>query len=323
MVAKMQKPNLVGVHAFVKVVQEGGLAGASLSLGVPSSTVSRRIARLEADLGSALFYRGGRQLRVTPAGRKLFEETAASIEKVENAFRNSKHELEELKGVVRITSPLDFAQFILVPQLQEFSKEYPEIVFELDATSRFVDIAEEGFDFALRVGSSGGDHDLIARQLGLTKLQIVANRQILEEITTLDDLQKFPIAALGTEPARQTIELVDEYSGDLVRVPITPRFVTSDYSTLAAFVSQGPCIGVIPSFMMKNESMADRARVHFSNYYVPSKRISLIYPSRSQSKRSKILVEYLYHSLKEALSDASILVSKNITGPSEQSHSEC
>ena len=150
---------------FARVVDEGSFSRAADRLGYPKSTVSRRVAALEAQLGEQLLRRTTRKLTVTDFGRAVLEHAHHVAEDVAAAESLAQHRQVQPSGRLRVTMPADMANLVLAPTLAEFVLNYPLVTLELDLSSRFVDLIAENFDVAVRMGELRDDATLAARRL--------------------------------------------------------------------------------------------------------------------------------------------------------------
>src|SRR5689334_11955800 len=149
---------------FVRVVEEESFTAAAAALGVPTSSASRSVARLEADLGVRLLNRTTRKLSLTDGGRQFFQRMQAVIAETEEATQEAAGFAREPRGPVRVTVPPDLALPAIVKRIVE---RYPGVVLELVVTSRRVDLVEEGIDLALR-GGNLPDSSLVSRKIADT-----------------------------------------------------------------------------------------------------------------------------------------------------------
>jgi len=150
---------------FGRVVDEGSFSRAAERLGLPKSTVSRRVAALEAHLGERLLLRTTRKLTVTDFGRAVLTHAHHVAEDVEAADSLAQHRQSEPSGRLRITMPNDMANLVMAPFLAEFVLRYPRISLEVDLSARFVDLVAENFDVAIRIGDLRDDATLAARKV--------------------------------------------------------------------------------------------------------------------------------------------------------------
>lgn len=157
-------PSLDDLMLFHAVATTGSFTKASLQLDLPKSTVSRRLSDLEKRVGTRLLVRTTRRVELTEAGERLL----VQCEKIAEEVARTSTLLEELdatpSGKLRISLPLDFAMYILAPQLGEFTRLYPGIQLDFDLSQRPVDLIAERFDLTIRMGVLP-DSSLVARRL--------------------------------------------------------------------------------------------------------------------------------------------------------------
>nr|WP_283099764.1 LysR family transcriptional regulator [Pseudomonas sp. MWU12-2037] len=177
---------------FVEVVKAKGFRGAAEVLGMPNSTLSRRISALEKAIGLRLLHRTTRKVEVTEAGQIYFERCKRIVDEARLAHEQLGEMLAQPSGVLRVSFPVDFAVTYLSPLIAEFAELYPGISFDFDLTSRRVDLVSEPFDVAIRIGESE-DSQLIARPLITLVPYLYASPRYLEvsgEPRTPSDLER-------------------------------------------------------------------------------------------------------------------------------------
>ena len=149
---------------FVEVVKAKGFRRAADALGIPSSTVSRRISALEKAIGLRLLHRTTRKVELTEAGQIYFDRCRRIVDEARLAHEQLEDMLDQPTGVLRASLPVDLALTYLAPLIVEFSRLYPGIRFDFDLTPRRVDLVSEPFDIAIRTGLPDSPN-LIARLL--------------------------------------------------------------------------------------------------------------------------------------------------------------
>lgn len=150
---------------FARVAETGSFSRGAERMGLPKSTVSRRIAGLEAQLGERLFLRSTRKLTLTEFGESLLDHARRLTEEVDAAGALAQHRQAEPSGRLRVSMPNDFAEILLPRMLADFVQRYPDVVLDLDLSPRRVDLLGEGFDLAIRMGSLSDDATLVARKV--------------------------------------------------------------------------------------------------------------------------------------------------------------
>jgi DNA-binding transcriptional LysR family regulator len=162
------------IAIFSCVAEEGSLTGASKRLGLPKSTVSRKLSALEERLRTRLLHRSPQRVDLTEAGRVLYAEARSALVQMGEAAERVRDYGESLLGKVRVAAPTDFGVAVLGPHLLAFARRYPQVSLELDLSDKKVDLTRKGFDFAVRIGAVG-EPSLVARRVGSINGYLVAS----------------------------------------------------------------------------------------------------------------------------------------------------
>lgn len=166
---------------FARVVEAGSFSRAAERMGLPKSTVSRRVAGLEAALGERLLLRTTRKLSVTDFGHSVLEHAHQVVAEVEATGALAQHRQTEPSGRLRVSMPGDLATVVLKQMLADFIARYPAISLELDLTPRRVDLIGENFDVAIRMGDLPDDASLAARRLAVFSVGLYAAPAYLQK----------------------------------------------------------------------------------------------------------------------------------------------
>lgn len=164
---------LTGLEVFAKVAASGSFSAAGRAMGLSQTMVTKHIAALEARLGVRLFHRTTRRLSITEAGRNYLEASARVLADLEAADGAVAADWVEPRGVLRINAPVSFGARQIAPLLCEFARRHPLVTVELGLNDRLVDLAEEGWDLAIRIGSLS-DSSLIARRIVACRVVVCA-----------------------------------------------------------------------------------------------------------------------------------------------------
>lgn len=159
---------------FVEVAKSMSFRRAAETLGMPNSTLSRRISALEKAIGLRLMHRTTRKLELTEAGLIYFERCKRIVDEARLAHEELGGILANPTGVLRVSLPVDFATSYLAPLIADFARTYPGISFDFDLTPRRVNLVAEPFDIAIRMGGSP-DSGLISRLLATLNTQLYAS----------------------------------------------------------------------------------------------------------------------------------------------------
>lgn len=240
--------NLNDFAIFVRVVEHGGFAAAARALRAPKSTLSKRVAELEASLGVRLLERTSRRFVVTEAGRDFHRHAAAMLIEAENARSVVLGRLAEPGGTVRLTASLPTAQLFLAGMLPDLVRRWPKLRLMVNATDRFVDLVRDGFDLGIRDHFAPlEDSDLVQRTLQYQPSVLVAAPRYLErhgtpdeptELAAHDGLLSGPLDA----PCRLT-----HVRGRTAELSIQPRLFADERLVLLEAASAALGIACLPS----------------------------------------------------------------------------
>lgn len=161
----MEQSDANDLLIFARVVEAGSFSRAAERLGLPKSTVSRRIAGLEDRLGERLLLRTTRRLAITDFGQQLLEHARQVAAEVDAVKALSEHRQARPSGRLRVSMPSDFATLLLTDMLAAFVALHPAVSLELDLSPRRVDLLGENFDLAVRMGDLPDDALLVARRI--------------------------------------------------------------------------------------------------------------------------------------------------------------
>jgi DNA-binding transcriptional LysR family regulator len=262
---------------------------------MPKSTVSYKLAALEDRLGVRLLERTTRALRLTDAGRQYHAEIAPALEALEQAERRAAELTEEPRGLLRVTLPVELGQLVMGKIVSEYLARYPNVKVELDLTDRRVDLIEEGFDLAIRVGPLE-DSTLVARRLGKPRpLKLFAARGYLERHGVPrrpEDLRDHACLAMSGSQTPTKWRFAGK-RGPL-SVEIKPRVLVNSYRLLGDYVAAGLGISFLP-WVVAAPLLSRKLVVSVLDAYLrPAVAWHAVYPSaRYLSLKVRAFVELL------------------------------
>ena len=277
---------------FARVVRAGSFTTAAAELGMPKSTVSRKVSELEERLKSRLLQRTTRKLSLTDVGRTYYDYCARIMGEIEDAERAVSSLQETPRGLLRVTAPLNVA--FLGPIVGDYLKRYPEVRIDLFCTGRQVDLVEERFDLGIRAGTLA-DSTLIARSLGSVRWFLVATPAYLKRRgrpRSPEDLNKHDCLFFGAGFDSAGVRL--ENADRSVQVALPARLMVTDMDILHAVAAAGLGIALLPAFGCVEEIRARRLERVLADWNAPTTPVNVVYPStRHLSPKVKSFVDHL------------------------------
>ena len=234
------------ITVFTQVVQTGSFTAAAKQLGMPKSTVSRKVSDLEERLNARLLQRTTRKLSLTDAGRMYFDYGVRIVNEIEAAESAVSRLQDKPRGRLRVTVGPNSS--FLADIVADFMKRNPDVQLEVLSTGRNVDLVEERFDVAIRAGTLA-DSSLVARRLGNVTWFLVATPAYLKKRRrprAPDDLKDHDCLLFGTGSA--AVELRLEHGEEAARVTVSARLLASDFDLVYAAAMAGLGIAVLPAF---------------------------------------------------------------------------
>lgn len=238
-------PNTEDLRTFVEVADAGGLSPAARRLGLSKSIVSRRLVRLEDELGVQLLARSTRGAVLTEAGATFREHAGRVTAELDNA-RDALRPEGDLTGRLRIAAPLSFGPTHIAPLVADLARRHPRLQVHASYSDRFVDLIGEGFDAAVRVGYLA-DSNLVARRVAPLRGSFVASPDYIRARGAPlqpADLAEHEALMQGTETWRVMS------GGKIVTVGVRGRFKADNGEALLAAALAGLGIAALPDFLI-------------------------------------------------------------------------
>ncbi len=269
------------LQTFAKVVELGGFARAADRLSVSTSAVSRQVAELEAQLQVRLLNRTTRKLSLTEAGQAYYERCVQLLADLEEADASVRTAAAVPKGTLRVTCGVSFGVRYLAPAIAEFCVRHPQVLFDVDLSDRTVDLVDEGFDLAVRIGNLGHS-GLVARRIGWTQAVCCASPAYITRRgapATPEDLAQHECLTYTHVPVPNVWTFADA-AGAAHAVKITPRHRANNGRVLAALAVDGMGVVFEPDFIVAPE-VRDGRLVRLLPGFEPARApIAAVYPSR-------------------------------------------
>ena len=279
---------------FTKVVETGGFTAASKALGVPKSTVSRRVAVLERRLGATLLHRTTRRVRLTDAGAAYYERCSRMIAELDAAETVISELESEPRGKLRVTAPMDMGAAVLGGLAIDFLNRYPEIDLDLVLLDRIVNLIEEGIDVAVRP-TLLGDSNVVARKIARLRVFVCASPDYVARQgapATPDELKDHPCIT-RSGPALSRSWPFRGPDGP-IDVQVSPRLAVDDYTIVRDATVAGLGVAFIPWVHCRHELESGRLVTVLDDYELRGSSIYAVYPKgRSTSAKVRAFLDFL------------------------------
>ena len=294
------------IALFVEVVKAGNFTRAAAQLDMPASTLSRRIAGLEQEIGLRLLNRTTRRVEVTDAGAAYFARCAHLVEEALIAHEDIAAAVNAIKGTLRLACPVDFAQNYLPGPLAEFTRQHPQVDVELDLSSRVVDLAAGQYDAALRLGPLP-DSNLVARHIVDLQAALYAAPGYLRDapkLATPDDLVNHACLRLRTHAGMAPWPLLptSAKARGAVVVPELPpgKYRADNTGLLRRLALAGAGITAIDTTLVAEDVAAGRLQRVLPKWRIVPVPLHLLTPSRLVPARVRTFATFLANHLNRA-----------------------
>lgn len=265
---------------LAKVVEAGSFTAAARMLGVPKATLSRKIARLEAELEARLLHRTTRRLELTALGRRYHEEVSVALARLSSAEEEIFAKQTVPSGILRIAAPVDLGATQLMEWIPEFLAAYPKIDLELVLSDDYVDLIAERIDAAFRTGRLASS-SLIARKLGIRRRVLVASRTYLERRGTpanVRELADHDAVVFGSS-LRDAVWRLHGPGGNVSEVRVRGRIASNSAGAALRATVAGLGIALLPESLVAGEIASGSIRRVLPSYGVDGGGFYLVHPS--------------------------------------------
>ncbi|MEM6639528.1 MAG: LysR family transcriptional regulator [Pseudomonadota bacterium] len=302
---------LDGLKTFVAVVDAGSFTAAADRLGKSKKLVSKYIGQLESKLQVRLLQRTTRTLSLTSAGQQYYPRCVELL----RAFDEMTAELRDddlgLTGTLRVSAPILYGESVVLPAASRFQSAHPELSVDLRFNDRYVDIAAEGFDVAIRIGKLE-DSSLVARRLGSVELIAVASKEYLDTHgipETPHDLKEH--TCVRDANMRGGLAWPFKVDGKTVRVPVNGPFSVNSASATRNLASRAVGISLCPDHVVNDDIAAGRLTRVLHNFESARFGIYAVFlDAKRQPKRVREFLNFLSDHQRQAHDEWSVLVSR-------------
>ena len=289
-------------RVFSQVVETGSFSGAAARLQLSPTAASRHVAELEAHLQTRLLNRTTRRVSLTESGRAFYERCVQLLADLEEAEQEAARAAVVPRGTIRLTTAVNFGVRNVAPAIAAFVAAHPEVRFDVSLSDRVVDLVEEGFDLAIRIGGAGSE-SLVARKLGETRLVACASPAYLASRGAPrlpEELQQHNCFTYEYGSPKDLWRFRDA-AGAECNVRVKGNLHSNNGDLLAEAAAQGAGIVLEPAFIVGPELRDGRLVALLQEFSTPAVPIYAVYPSRKHlSAKVRRFVEFLVERFRRA-----------------------
>ena len=279
---------------FARVVETKSFSEAARRLGISKSVISKQVTALEKSVGARLLNRTTRAMSLTEAGAVFYEHCARIVEELE-AAKNAVGQLHaEPRGLLRVSASVAFGTMHIAPALPDFLGMHPDVQVDMEIGDRFVDLADERFDLAIRITKEPAAN-LVARRLATVQRRICATPGYFKRHgvpRTPKDLERHNCLTYTYFNPQDPWRLRGP-DGD-ISVAASGNLRLNDDEALSEAVLKGLGIALLPTFIIGKDLQAGRLRSILADYVPPERHIWAVYlPTRHVSPKVRVFIDFL------------------------------
>jgi DNA-binding transcriptional LysR family regulator len=290
------------IRVFAQVVETGSFSAAAEKLGLSATATSRHVAGLEAHLHTRLLNRTTRRVSLTESGRAFYERGVLLLADLEEAEQEAQRAAVVPRGTIRLTTSVNFGVRHLAPAIADFLAAHTEVRLDASLSDRLVDLVEEGFDLAIRIGAPGSEN-VVARRLGETRLVPCASPGYLAAHgapQTPEDLAGHNCFTYEYVTPRNLWRFRDPAGGER-SVRVSGNLHSNNGELLAEAAARGAGIVFEPAFIVGPEVRAGRLVPLLQDFEPQATPIYAVYPSRKHlSAKVRRFVDFLIERFSQA-----------------------
>ena len=287
--------NLSDLLVFTRIIKLGSLSAAGKDLGLSAAVVSKRLQRLESQLGSTLIIRSTRTLNVTEEGYNYFKHCKYILDAVEMAEADILFKNRIPTGTLKISVPAYFGRLYIAPLIPGFLEKYSEVDLSLDFSDQFVDIIGGGYDLAVRIGNLQ-DSNLIIRNLGIDRRVIVASPDYIKRYGKPESPKELSQhnALVFSNPFPLNHWVFKDAKDKEYGIKVSGNFETNNCEVLNDAVLSGLGITQRPLWDVWNAVRSGELVMLLEEYETPTLNIQIVYPSRTNVPyKVRVFIELL------------------------------
>ncbi len=287
------KPSFDDLALFIQVARRRSLAAAAAYLQLPPATVTRRLKRLESELGYQLVRRSARHFSLTSEGEVCYQHYAGLIDELEQASARLSRDNQEMSGLLRVSAPTNLATGVLSPMWTAFMRQHPQVRLELMLSNRTEDMLEKRIDIALRIGPQANS-GLYQKKLGWVRTHLVAAPDYLRRAGTPENLEQLQQHQTLVFKHLAPWRLQHTNGGQQVDVHLTPAAKVDDLALVRQFACDGLGIALLPDSEIQQPLQAEQLQLVLPEWSGPRRDIFAVWPDgRLLNARARGLREFM------------------------------
>ena len=287
---------------FIAVIDAGSFTLAAERLNIPKANLSRKISRLEQQLGVTLLERTTRSQHITDAGSQYLVHCRRISQEIELAETSISQHLNEVQGPLRIGVSVSMGHDIIKPVLGQFMRQYPAVNLQLNLLNSRVDLIDEGYDLVIRIGELE-DSRLIAKRLGKVTRKIYTSSDYMKrygEIKSIQQLSQANFLLMSSIQNNDRLLLTSKEKQHEFRV--LPGMLVDDFLILKQMTIEGLGVAIIPSYMCETELANGKLIQVLPNWNMPEVNVYALYPKHRLSvPKVKVFLDFIQEVFKQRL----------------------
>lgn len=289
------------MEAFVLAVKTGSFVATSVSLNTSPQMVTKYIAFLEKHLGLKLLNRTTRSQHLTEFGEQYYQRCLLILSEINETKILAQQFIDEPNGRLRISAPVSFGHYNLIPVISRFMKRYPKINIDLQLNDRYVDMVKDDFDMVFRIGQLN-DSGLIGRKLKDFQLIFAASPAYLAQngIPAVPEDLKHHQCLIYQYVNRSKNDYVWPFTlnGKVINISISGSLQTNDTAALAVAAVEGLGITMLPQSMLAESIKQNRLLPILQNFLPPARPVHMLYTAdRQRLPKMKMFIEFVVNAM--------------------------
>ena len=292
----MIREQLNGIAMFVQAAESGSFALAARRLQVTRSAVGKSIARLELSLGVRLFHRTTRRQSLTEDGQLFYERCVRALAEIDAAQSALDDGRRTPVGRLRVSVPVLFGRHCVAQVLSKLAQQYTGLRVEISFSDRIVDLVEEGFDLAVRIGALSDNGSLAARRLGVQRMGICAAPSYLQTYGNPESLEQLRgHTSISYGRSGQALPwLVRNTDGKLTELRIDSRVQFDDLQAIADSAVDGAGLAWLPCWLTAHHIASGKLKLLFGGERVIATDIHAVWPqTRHLPAKTRVAIDAL------------------------------